>query len=178
MGDGRNSSKPAKNLARGLKQLSVFGTEGLKKITKKSEAWLDSYDLGQSEKKRVFLIALSRIGIVSSAMAIADISRKRYYDWLLQNDKLAYDMATKVAQKLADDFKAAKEEAMERAEALLETEAKKRALGGSDRLIEFMLKAQNPTKYRDNSKLEVTGGLTLEQMINDSMTKKKKEEDK
>jgi hypothetical protein len=40
---------------------------------------------------------------------------------------------------------------------LLEDEARRRALAGSDLLLMFTLKSRRPWKFRDNSKVELSG---------------------
>ena len=44
----------------------------------------------------------------------------------------------------------------------LEDEAYRRALDGSDKLMELMLKAHAPEKYRERSEVRVAGGMSLQ----------------
>ena len=54
-------------------------------------------------------------------------------------------------------FAAAWAQAREDAIDVLEAEARRRALSVSDSLLMFLLRANRPTMYRDNARLEVTG---------------------
>lgn len=44
----------------------------------------------------------------------------------------------------------------------LESEALRRALAGSDKMMEFMLKALAPNKYRERTEIQHSGGLALQ----------------
>jgi hypothetical protein len=57
------------------------------------------------------------------------------------------------------EFAAAWDEAIDEGVEALELKARQRAMAGSDVLTIFLLKAHRPEKYRDSSKLEVTGQL-------------------
>lgn len=76
---------------------------------------------------------------------------------------VAYQTA-KAWRSSNDEFRAMLEDAAERRTQLLEREAWRRALAGSDTLMCFMLKAARPAVYRDNVSVELTGpgGAPLE----------------
>lgn len=61
-----------------------------------------------------------------------------------------------------DDFKADYEDAKEAGTDLLEDAVYNRALRTSDSLAMFMLKARRPDKYDRGSKLELSGGISVE----------------
>lgn len=60
-------------------------------------------------------------------------------------------------RKNNEAFAAAWEEADEAATQTLEAEAWKRARGGSDRLLLFLLQARRPQTYRTNARVELAG---------------------
>jgi hypothetical protein len=120
---------------------------------------------GQSVRlKRAFLEHFREHGNITAACRAVGITRRgTVYDW----------------QEKSDDFAAAFREAEIEATETLEAEARRRAVGGvvnetpvirngeviytitetkySDTLLIFLLKARAPTKYRDNSHVELTG---------------------
>lgn len=88
--------------------------------------WIDSF-------LRVFRAS----GNASAAARAAKVSRKTVYEW---RDEDA-------------DFRADFEHAREQAVEMLELIARQRALGGSDRLLEFLLKAHKPEVYGDRLRI-------------------------
>jgi hypothetical protein len=106
-----------------------------------------------------FLAHLRKTANVTEAAAIIATARKSLYD----------------ARERDPAFKAAWDEAIEIATDALEQEARRRALDGweepvfyrgeevgrmraySDRLLELLLKAHRPDKYKDTVRQEVTG---------------------
>ena len=88
--------------------------------------------------KEAFLIAYRANGNVSEACRQAHIGRRTAYDW----------------READPAFRAAWEEAHEVAVDALEEEARRRALDQSDRLLEFLLKANRPEKYRETYRFE------------------------
>lgn len=111
------------------------------------------------ERLSAFLAALSETCNVGRACRAVDISRYTAYKW----------------RKSDQEFAEAWDEAMRVGVIALEDEAHRRAMEGteepvfhsgqqcgtirkySDTLAIFLLKAHNPTKYRDNQRLELTG---------------------
>lgn len=88
-----------------------------------------------AKKREQFLAALRSNGTVFSACQAAGIGRTAAYEW-----------------RAADEsFRAAWDEALEDATDQLEHEAVRRATDGSDTLLIFLLKANRPEKYRDNT---------------------------
>jgi hypothetical protein len=87
-----------------------------------------------------FLAAYAELGNLTGAAAVAGLSRQRHYEWTWSGDE----------QYIAA-FKAANEIAVEG----LELEARRRAMGGSDLLLIFLLKGLRPDMYRDNVKVDV-----------------------
>jgi hypothetical protein len=111
-----------------------------------------------------FLAAYGKLGNVALAAEIAKIDRRTHYDWL-KNDP-AY----------AEAFRGAVEQAGD----LLEAEARRRAVEGterpiyqggkrvgtvreySDALLIFLLKGTRPQKFRENYKIEYTGAVRVQ----------------
>jgi hypothetical protein len=106
--------------------------------------------------KTAWLIAYEDKGTVTAACKAARISRQTAY----------------VARREDPVFAEAWEEAQNRVVELLEETATEKALAGDGRMIEFMLKANRPGKYREHS-----GGATeaateeIEQGVNDLIEK-------
>ncbi len=123
--------------------------------------------------KAAFLAEFAERGIVTHACQAAGVSHSVVYDWYGKDD----------------EFASAWDEAKEQATDELEAEAWRRAVKGverpvfqggeavghvteySDRLLELMLKANRPTKYRENTSLEITAvtrpsleGLTTDEL--------------
>ena len=134
-------------------------------------------------KKRAFLVAFAKVGVIGKAAEIARIHRSMHHHWM------------KTDPDYPDLFHQAEEEAIE----ILEMEAKRRAVEGindpiiyqgaisgswvdkegrqvakdtpgstlipltvkrySDNLLMFILKAANPQKYRDN--VHIDGSITI-----------------
>ncbi len=59
------------------------------------------------------------------------------------------------------DFAEAWDEALEEGTDLLEDEARRRAMAGSDHLLMFILKSRRPAQYRERSVHEHTGPLEV-----------------
>lgn len=110
-------------------------------------------------KKASFLAAYADTGNITTSAQIAGIARPTHYDWM--QDDPEYVTAFLQAEGQAIDS--------------LEREARRRAIEGteepvyqggrevgtirkfSDVLLIFLLKGARPQKYRDNSRVEVTG---------------------
>lgn len=84
-------------------------------------------------KKALFLVAFARQGVVSYAAKAAGVGRRTVYDWLEKDP----------------DFRTLFADAEQEGIDALEAEAHKRAIGGSDVLLIFLLKASRPSKYRE-----------------------------
>lgn len=93
-----------------------------------------------------WLRAYREHGTVTAACRIARISRTAVYE-MRERDP---------------EFKAAWDSAERETTKLLEETAFERALAGSDRLAEFLLKARRPETYRENIRLEHGGTITHE----------------
>ena len=109
------------------------------------------------KKEDVFLQSLSEGMSVSASCQKASVPRRTVYEW----------------RDRSESFKAAWEAAVEEGTDLLEDEARRRAVQGtekpvfyqgiqcgsireySDTLLIFTLKARRPTKYRDNAPLDI-----------------------
>jgi hypothetical protein len=91
-----------------------------------------------------FLAAYRMLGNVSRAADAAECDRSSHYRWMKDPEYAA-------------QFETAREEAIDR----LEGEAINRAMHGSDRLMEFLLKGAKPEKYRENHKVEITGEVDI-----------------
>lgn len=111
------------------------------------------------ERAAAFCAALAETGIVSRACAAVDITRRTAYNW----------------REDYPDFAQAWDRALQIGISALEDEAHRRAFEGvpepvfhqgvecgsvrkySDTLAIFLLKAHRPEKYRENSRMELTG---------------------
>jgi len=95
--------------------------------------------------KRPFLAALEEGHTIVDACRVAGIARTTAYEGRQRDEAFALawaDLEEKATEKL-------------------EAEAYNRALGGSDRLMEFLLKARRPDKYRDRVDHTHAGELTV-----------------
>jgi len=84
-------------------------------------------------RKAAFLIEYESRGSLTAAATAAGIVRRTHYDWLEKDPEYV------------KSFEAAKLRAIDS----LESVAFDRAFSGSDLLLIFLLKANNPAKYRD-----------------------------
>mgnify|MGYP001559595900 CR=1 FL=1 len=91
--------------------------------------------------KPTFLKAFASEGTVKAACEKAKVDRKTAYN----------------ARQKDEAFALAWFEVEEGVTEELEREGMKRALGGSDRMLEFFLRARAPEKYRENMKVEHGG---------------------
>lgn len=91
--------------------------------------------------KPKFLAAFADVGTVVEACEVAGVGRRTAYQ----------------ARQADEDFALAWADVEEAVTEGLEREAKRRALDGSDRLLEFLLKARRPDRYRENVKVEHSG---------------------
>ncbi len=90
--------------------------------------------------REAFLTMLAETCNVSEAARAANIGRRTAYDW-----------------KAADaDFSAAWDDAEDEAVDKLEKVARDRAIDGSDRMLEILLKAHRPEKYVDRVRNELS----------------------
>lgn len=96
-----------------------------------------------------FLDALTECGMVTASCDRAGISRSSLYS----------------ARDRDPEFHQAWEDVNERATEELEKIALKRAADQSDQLMSFMLRAKRPSVYRDNQRIEISGTLSLEQVL-------------
>lgn len=115
------------------------------------------------EKLTAFCAALAETGIVGRACAAVDISRQTAYQWREKEPEFAeaWDKALRIGVSALED------EAHRRGfEGTLEPVFHHGGECGavrkySDTLAIFLLKAHNPEKYRDNSRVELAGSLEL-----------------
>ena len=120
--------------------------------------------------RKQFLAALAETANVTASAASIHISRRRMYELRDEDDKLAAEW----------------DDAIEQATDSLEAEARRRAKDGvlepvfyqgkkvasvarySDHLLEQLLKAHRPEKFRERYDVNVKGALTLEQAVAES----------
>src|SRR5262245_44503007 len=95
-----------------------------------------------SVNQRKFLNAYALHGNITKAAELAGLTRQSHYKWLPD-----------------PHYAAAFEEASEVAIDLLVNEARRRAMGGSDTLLIFLLKGLRPKTFRDNHHLTLKGKL-------------------
>lgn len=118
------------------------------------------------EKLTAFCAALAETGIVGKACAAVDISRQTAYQWREQVPEFAeaWDKALRIGVSALED------EAHRRGfDGTLEPVFHQGAECGavrkySDTLAIFLLKAHNPEKYRENSRVELAGSVELKRM--------------
>lgn len=108
-------------------------------------------------KQLAFLAAYRESGSVSAAAKAARIQRRTHYDWL-EHDPYRSEFL-RVRENLAD---------------LLLDEAIQRAVAGSDRLLEFLLKGLKPEIFnRQRVEISPTGpglaGLAIWQLSDDEL---------
>jgi hypothetical protein len=115
------------------------------------------------QRKKAFLAAYAVTGIITHACEASGVPRQTMYDW----------------QEHDDEFAAAFVQAQLASTEVMEAEAYRRAVEGteapvvragkiigsavhySDNLLMFLLKGRHPEKYRDNSKVEHTGTIDM-----------------
>ncbi len=103
-------------------------------------------EVALTAKQTAFLAAYAQCGVVSDAARAAGINRTTHYQWLEQSAEYAAAFAQS-QQRLAD---------------LLVDEAVRRALAGSDRLLEFLLKGLKPEMFnRQQVEVQAPGGLAM-----------------
>lgn len=95
--------------------------------------------------REAFLTTLRETCNVSAAARAANIGRQRAYEW----------------READPTFAAAWDDAEEEAVDALELKARERAIDGSDRMMEILLKAHRPDKYVERFKGEVAGTLSI-----------------
>lgn len=93
--------------------------------------------------KPEFLKAFEETGVISTACAAAAVGRS----------------TVRYARQSDEEFAVAMHDASEAFTENLEREGYRRAVDGSDRLIEFFLRARKPQTYRDNVKVEHSGSV-------------------
>ena len=101
------------------------------------------------EWRRVFLAALRNSGNVRASCQAAGVSRKTAYQHKRDDP----------------DFAGGWEEAHTEAVEVLEAELRRRALGGSDILLMFTLKAARPDVYRDNQRPQGDGRGAISELM-------------
>ena len=123
------------------------------------------------EKAEAFFAALAETANVTKACAAIAITRRTAYNW----------------READPEFAAGWDRAMKAAVLGLEDEAHRRAFEGvdkpvfyqgdecgtireySDTLAIFLLKAHNPEKYRENSKVELEANIRVNDMTDDEI---------
>lgn len=93
-----------------------------------------------AKKKTLFLSALSEGFSITGAARTAQFSRATAYRWRGEDA----------------EFAASWDGSLEEGTDVLEDEAKRRALAGSDTLLIFLLKARRPDKYKDRYEAKQT----------------------
>jgi len=91
--------------------------------------------------RETFLEAMRETCNVSHSARVAGLGRRTVYEW--RDDDA--------------DFKAAWEDAEEEAADRLEKVARDRAIDGSDRMLEILLKAHRPEKFVERLRSELSG---------------------
>lgn len=177
------SKKPAKTAGRKRDPKTMFGTpERAEKMRELSEP---SAHTVKRAKQAAFLAAFAECGSITKACKAAHCVRREFYDWKGNEEEFA------------KQFRALDDQVL----GLLEDEAMRRAVEGlprmkfcegrtihvkdengaevpyieyefSDRLIELLLKARAPHKYRERLDMKVDGEVTMK-VIERPLTKAK-----
>jgi hypothetical protein len=101
-----------------------------------------------ADRIRKFMDAYAKTGSLRAAARSAKISLFAHYEMLATSD--SYRKQFEAAQQQVAD--------------LLEAEAFRRALAGSDELLTFLLRAWLPERYRETTMVEHSGTVTLSEM--------------
>lgn len=123
------------------------------------------------EKKTAFCAALAETGVVAKACKAIEITRQTAYDWRDEDP----EFADRWARALKIGVTALEDEAHRRAfDGCEEPVFHKGEVCGSvqkysDTLAIFLLKAHAPEKYRENSHLQISGHLSLNEMSEEDM---------
>jgi hypothetical protein len=88
---------------------------------------------GLTDNQRRFLSAFAQAGNLTAAAELSGMTRQIHYVWLSSPE---YRKAFETAKDIGVD--------------IVQWEARRRAMDGSDRLLIFLLKAMKPEVYRDN----------------------------
>lgn len=104
----------------------------------------------------IFLETLRETGNVTLAARAANIPRQTAYK------------ARNTSKRFADQWHEALEEGVD----MLESEARRRAEAGSDRLMIVLLKAYRPEKFRENYQVEHSGQVEVDLSVVESMEAK------
>jgi len=108
-------------------------------------------------KQAAFLKAYRDCGVLSEAARVANVNRTSHYEWL-QTSPAYVQAFAQVQERLTD---------------LLLDEAFRRALAGSDRLLEFLLKGLKPEVFnRQRVEIQASGGtgmMAVWQMSDDEL---------
>lgn len=105
------------------------------------------------QKQAKFCEKLAEGWSVTAASKAIGVTTKTAYEW----------------RKKDAEFAKAWDDAIESGTDALEDEAQRRAMNTSDVLTIFLLKGRRPDKYRDRVDAHISGRLTLEQLVGQSM---------
>lgn len=109
---------------------------------------LRMFDHIQDSRKRTFLEYFSKCGIIAKTCELAAIKPSSHYYWIENDDE--YKKAFEIANDIATD--------------VLEAEATRRAMNGSDVLLIFLLKARKPHIFREQ-KVVIGGNVQHEMKV-------------
>jgi hypothetical protein len=96
-----------------------------------------------------FLAALRNTGVVRHACQAARVGRSTVYRERVRNEQFAIEWSDALEDGIDE----------------LEAEARRRAKNGSDALLQFLLKAHRPGVYRDSHRVEHSGTLRRETVL-------------
>lgn len=111
------------------------------------------------EKQIAFLAALAETGNITRSAEAIGSGRQTVYDWRERDPEFAeaWDRAVKIAgYGLEDEARRRAEEGVEKP-VFHKGEVCGTVREYSDTLLIFLLKAHNPEKYRENTRMELTG---------------------
>ena len=99
----------------------------------------------KTTRQNAFIEALRQTGNITLSVQAAQVTRTQAYRW----------------RDASDGFAARWYEALQAAGEVLEAEARRRAFGGSDTLLIFLLKGIYPEKYRDRYDVRSDNKVTV-----------------
>lgn len=127
----------------------------------------------KDKKKNDFLNALLKTGLRNKAAEMAGVTRQSHYLWLKTDDEYvaAYE---KVSTMLTDNLEdAAYERAVNGVERTIYYKGEKIGTQKeySDTLLALLLKANMPDKYKEVSKVEMSGNIGIADALKEAMSR-------
>lgn len=106
-------------------------------------------------KKQAFITAYQQCATITGAAAAVGVHRSQHYSWL-DKDPWYVDQFEHAEQSVVD---------------MLESEAVRRAIAGSDTLLIFLLKGLRPDRYQQRTSVEVKQHTDAGQLVEQARAK-------